>query len=262
MVPVFHILNSTPRGSGITGHIGYFQLLQEVDVFVVLDDVQMPNPGFVNRNRLLVEGHSHWFSLPVAKSSHTAPLKDRHFQLAERWTKSLQRTLEYSYAPSAGRSEASELIGLSSPSNAKLDAVVDFNVATLQATTRVLGIRIPETLRSSEIDARVTSAEERVINLCKRLQAGDYINLPGGKELYDPERFERAGIRLGFIEPVACAYPQKSAEFIPWLSILDVLASTDTYNRMRVLNSYTVSYPPSVQGMRHSGNGAQPESIP
>ena len=70
-------------------------------------------------------------------------------------------------------------------------------------------------------------AQARVIDTVLQEQGTHYLNLPGGRELYDAHRFAEAGLTLGFIEPVNEPYEQAGEPFMPFLSILDVLLWND-----------------------------------
>ena len=67
-------------------------------------------------------------------------------------------------------------------------------------------------------------AQDRILDICRREQAGVYVNAVGGRGLYAPEAFERAGMQLRFLQPRPTTYAQGlAARHVPWLSIIDVL---------------------------------------
>ena len=224
-------------------YVGYFQLVSSVDDFVVLDDVQVPNPGFVNRNRILEGGAPKWFSLPLASDSHSAPISSRRFLLSEQWTKKLVKRLRANYEPGDGRDAAEGLIGITGPESGSSSTVIDVTLAALEAALTVVGAPRPRMHLSSLLSPRIPDAQARLIGICQELGATTYLNLPGGKSLYSHEKFAEAGIRLGYIEPKAEPYTQRAPEFIPWLSILDVIACTDQLERCRVLQAFDIDFP-------------------
>jgi len=95
-------------------------------------------------------------------------------------------------------------------------------------------------LVSSEIDKNESlKGQKKIIDICKRLDADIYVNAIGGRELYDKESFNEAGIKLLFLETRHISYKQFSSEFIPSLSIIDVMmfnSREDIMNMVRLYN--------------------------
>lgn len=74
--------------------------------------------------------------------------------------------------------------------------------------------------------------------MCKFLKTDSYINPIGGKELYDKEIFKKEGIDLRFIKSKNIEYTQFDHEFVPWLSIIDILM----FNEIEQVKSYLTEY--------------------
>ena len=72
-------------------YIGYFQLIKSVDEFVIYDNIQYTKKGWINRNRILVNGTDYLISLPLKKDSDYLNVVDR--QLAESWEKDRTKLL-------------------------------------------------------------------------------------------------------------------------------------------------------------------------
>jgi len=92
-----------------------------------------------------------------------------------------------------------------------------------------------EIIYSSEIQKEAElKGQDKVISICKVLQATEYLNAIGGQKLYSKADFETNNIQLKFIKTEPIEYKQFSNPFIPWLSILDVLLfnSVDDVNLM------------------------------
>src|SRR6201997_1769206 len=64
-------------------YIGYFQLMNAVDEFVVYDNIQYTKKGWINRNRILVNGKDAYITFPLKKDSDYLDIKDRY--LADDW---------------------------------------------------------------------------------------------------------------------------------------------------------------------------------
>jgi hypothetical protein len=79
-----------------------------------------------------------------------------------------------------------------------------------------------------------------VISICQSLGAGTYINPIGGKELYSAAAFKEKGIELKFIRSMPAEYKQLDHEFVPWLSIIDVMMFNGPKEVSQMLNNYTL----------------------
>ena len=66
-------------------YIGYFQLINSVDVFVIYDDIEYTKKGWINRNRLLQNGKDEYFTIPIKKDSDFLDVK--HRVLSDNWSK-------------------------------------------------------------------------------------------------------------------------------------------------------------------------------
>ena len=79
-------------------YIGYFQLIAAADVFVVYDDVQYMRGGWINRNRILLNGAPHWLTLPVAHSGEVrTQIRDTRYQLSQAALRKLSGQLDAAY---------------------------------------------------------------------------------------------------------------------------------------------------------------------
>jgi hypothetical protein len=82
-------------------------------------------------------------------------------------------------------------------------------------------------------------AQERILDICQQEQATQYINPVGGMELYSKELFAQSSIQLNFMQARKVEYPQLNrTEFMPWLSVLDILMNTDIPTVRAMLGEY------------------------
>lgn len=203
-------------------YIGYFQLINAVDEFVIYDNIQFTRKGWINRNRILVNQNDDYISLPLKKDSDFLNVNQRF--LSDTWSvdrkKMLNRILElYRKAPQFEPTFALfEKCLMMDQLN-----LFDFIHNALKETLQYLSISSKITVSSTiEIDHQLKS-EEKVLAICKAQNATTYINPIGGIELYSKDRFEQNGINLQFQKSNPINYLQYKNEFVPWLSILDVL---------------------------------------
>lgn len=203
-------------------YIGYFQLISSVDQFVVYDNIQFTKKGWINRNRILVNGKDEYFTIPIKKDSDYLHVVDR--KLADTFqTEKLKllRKISEAYKKAPYFSTVFPLI--ESILNRDADNLFEFVYHSLLMTCKFLGIHTQFIVSSTiDIDHQLKS-QDKVLAICKALQADQYINPIGGVELYAKEIFIGHNIRLNFIRSNAIEYPQFKNEFIPWLSIVDVM---------------------------------------
>lgn len=218
-------------------YIGYFQLINAVDEFVIYDNIQFTKKGWINRNRILVNQKDDYITLPLKKDSDYLNVNQR--LLSDTWSvdrkKMLNKILEsYKKAPQFEPAfTLFEKCLMIEESN-----LFDFIHNSLKETLQYLSISTNITVSSTiEIDNQLKS-EEKVLAICKAQNATTYINPSGGIELYSKERFERNGINLQFQKSNPINYLQYKNEFVPWLSILDVLMFNSKEKVKIFLNNY------------------------
>jgi hypothetical protein len=202
-------------------YIAYFQLMAACDVFVVRDDVQYIKGGWVNRNRILVEGRPQWLTLPVAHADHQLPINRRQYLLDRPTATKLRRRLvaAYEHAP-----HFSETIAVVDAALEFCDSnVARFNTHLLTSVALRLGIDTPTRFASSIVGERQAGGQQAVIEICSNLGASGYVNPIGGVGLYDPVCFESRGITLRFLRSSVAEYPQFGALPVPSLSVIDVM---------------------------------------
>lgn len=201
-------------------YLGYFQLIYSADVFVIYDNIKYTKKGWINRNRILSGNSDAMISLPLKSDSDSLEIKDR--RLATDYSpRKLLNQLRGTYGKAPHFSETYQLLErvfhFSNPN------LFDFLHNSIVETCRHLEIET-EIKISSEINAdHGLKSEERVISICRALSASTYVNAIGGTELYSRDRFAQNNLELKFNKPKLFVYPQFGKEFVPWLSIIDVL---------------------------------------
>ncbi len=205
-------------------YVGYFQLMHAVDRFVVYDDVAFIKQGWVNRNRLLINGRASYFTVPIKHASSFALIRDTLVdddRQHARWIEKTLKTFDNAYRRAPQFAHVFPLIEavLRKPTN----RVSELAVASLKAVAELLEIGTEWVDSSTLYGNAQLSGEERVLAICLAERATDYVNASGGRELYDRDRFEAVGLRLHFLQPRPIEYRQFNDPFVPWLSIIDVL---------------------------------------
>lgn len=202
-------------------YIGYFQLLAAVDKFVVLDDVNYINRGWINRNRLLLNGVAHTFTVPLRGASQNRLICEIELDDAQGWREKLLRTLRQAYRRAPCYVQVSALLeSIINYPSLQLD---EFLLNSIREVACYLSLEV-EIVASSRIYRNThLKGQERILDICRQEQASIYINPIGGVDLYDRANFLEQGTQLYFLRSRPISYSQGKGEHVPWLSILDVL---------------------------------------
>ena len=220
-------------------YIGYFQLINSCDVFGFRDDCQWIKNGWINRNKIFSNGREEWLTLPVEKIHSN----DRIFEVKianPDFKKELLSKVGNAYAKAPNKDLVMDLV------NGLKDTTYVYELVehSLNSLLFLLGINtsIISCLNVKTLNA---SAEARVIDICKELRAGTYINMVGGQHLYSKENFYNHEITLKFLHPNTPSYryatlpPTRSEIPVPGhLSILDMLAYLDLEEVKNKLQDY------------------------
>lgn len=204
-------------------YVGYYQLIQSVDRFVIYDDVNFIKQGWINRNNILVNGVPYRFTVPLLGLSSNTLIKDVEVDehLFPRWRDKFMKTLMQSYAKAPHYRWTLDLVdAVIEPGSTHIATLASRSLTLVMEALGMATVVIPSSTRYNNSQMK---AQSRVLDICAREGASRYTNAQGGKELYDHGIFLQHGIHLSFIEPKLRAYAQSRAPFTPGLSIIDVL---------------------------------------
>lgn len=202
-------------------YIGYWQLFAAADKLIVLDDVAFIRRGWINRNRILVNGAAHRFSIPLSHASQHRLINEIGLAADSGWLKSFRSTLVQNYRKAPFFDETQSFLEpVLMSSHGQL---LPFLLRSIEAVATHLGIGTPLALASSVDPDRQYGGQARIIDLCCQEKACRYLNLPGGRDLYNAQDFHRCGIELQFIIPRLSPYTQPGGRWWPSLSIIDLL---------------------------------------
>ncbi len=219
-------------------YIGYWQLMHAVDQYVVYDDVNYINRGWINRNRILQNGRPDYFNVFMQGASQNKKINEIQVNAEPGWREKNLRTLRGAYRKAPYFKEAF-------PVMEEILACEEKNLAafllhSLQTVCRYLKIQTKLILSSSlEKDLSLTG-EEKLLALCELLGATTYYTAVGGVELYHFSRFQERNIELHFLETNPIAYAQFDNAFVANLSIVDVMMFNSAEKIGALLNDYTL----------------------
>ncbi len=221
-------------------YIGYFQLISAVDKFIIYDDVNFINRGWINRNNILINGKAGLISVPLNCASQNKRIKDIAPVSNQKWKNTLLKTIEQNYKKAPHFDMVYPM--LMKVINTNACTISEFNYQGIKAVCTYLGISTT-LIPSSELYANSElKGQYRILDICQKEKANHYINPTGGMELYNQEAFRKEGISLSFIKSELPRYNQFKDEFTPALSIIDVLMFCDVnFISTEQLNKYKLN---------------------
>lgn len=218
-------------------YLGYFSLIKHTDQWIVFDTVQYIERGWINRNRIIHPSKPEpmYITVPLKKHHQETVISDILISYDKDYPQNMLSQITTAYKKRAPYYKTiydmvEEVV------NTSFEDIVSLNVETMRHVCSYLGIPFKYQVFSKmnlSIDA-VCAPGDWAFNICKAMGADGYINPISGRALFDPQKFENAGISLEFLKIHQQEYPQKKATFLDSLSIIDVLMfnSPDRVNEM------------------------------
>ena len=215
-------------------YIGYFHLIQKVDLFIIYDQIQYTKKGWINRNQYLLNGQAKTFSIPLVKGSHLELIRQK--KISHQFDPNqLMRKLTHAYSKAPFFDEFN--LVLQDILFFENQNLFEFIMHSLEVICRHLRIKTKLIASSDVAQISNLSGQNRVIDLCERVGAKEYLNLSGGIELYDSVKFAEKNILLSFIKHGSLEYEQFDFPFVNNLSIADVLMFNSVKTTSELLKS-------------------------
>ncbi|MEH7124211.1 WbqC family protein [Bacillus sp. JJ1773] len=204
--------------------IGYFNLIKSSDVFVFLDDVQFAKRSWQQRNKILLLGKEKYLTIPVkTKNVKSLTLSKIAIDDQQHWRNYHKKTLFHAYQKHPfGREILQEI---SEVLEGKSNLLCETNISIVKKICNKLNVST-EIVRSSDLP--VTGKKSKYsLEICKYLGADTYLSAAAAKEYIEEETlFKNSDIQVLYQNYLPKPYPQLgSSEFIPYLSIIDLIAN-------------------------------------
>lgn len=221
-------------------YIGYFQLIKIVDKFIFYDDVTFIKQGWINRNKILINNQAKMFSIPLSNASSHVLIKDVLIsEIAyQKWRKSFLNSIVFSYKKAKNYSKINALI--EKILEKRPETISELAIKSVVEVAQYLDLKTEFEICSDVYSNTYLSGQNRVLDICINEKAITYINPVGGMELYSKSVFQEKNIELFFIKANKSVYPQFSEEFVPFLSIIDVLMFNDLEDIHKQLDNFTL----------------------
>ncbi len=219
-------------------YIGYWQLMNYVDQYVIYDNIKYTKKGWINRNRFLQNSTDALFTLPLKSGSDRLNIVER--EIADVYdARKLLKVFHQAYKKAPYFDETFALcenILLSAETN-----LFKFLHQSIEHVCSALSISTPRVVSSNlPVEHESLAAQSKVIAICRALETNHYINPIGGLELYDRHAFEIQGIQIKFLRTNNIVYQQFANPFVPNLSILDVLMFNGASRTRDLLFEFTL----------------------
>ena len=194
-------------------YIGYFQLINAVDKFIVYDDVNFVKKGYINRNRILVNNQPHLFSIPCKSISQNKAINQIALNFDDKARTGFLKTLQMSYKKAPFFNDFYPTIE-QFIRDSKSQTISEFATESIALICNYLSIKTRFELSSkSHSDSLGLEKEQRLINICKKENATTYINAIGGLELYKKTNFKKEGIAIYFFRKSTYQIPAIQCRF-------------------------------------------------
>lgn len=207
-------------------YIGFFHLIEATDKIVFYDDVNYIKRGWINRNRILLSNSDFLFTIPVEKASQNKLINEVRPSIDSNFTNKFFAQIETAYKKAPFYKDVVEI--LKAVFSEQYDDVSDLAIKSITSVYQYLDKEIKWTKSSiASPETKGMEKADRLIQINKNLGYQSYINAISGQELYRKEYFKNKGIKLNFVKSQKVEYKQFDNDFVPWLSIIDILMFND-----------------------------------
>lgn len=219
-------------------YLGYWQTLNAVDKYVIYDDVNYIKNGWINRNNILLNNQKHLITIPLDGASPFLLINQIKTTPRENEKEKLLKTIDAAYKKAPYFDVVFPIIHdvIMEKSNLIINALV----LQLKSVCKYLDIQTELIISSTMDKDNSLKAQDKVIHICKMLGGTQYINAIGGQELYNFEDFKKNGLELSFLKTEFTPYKQFKNEFIPGLSMIDILMFNSPEQIKTMLNAYSL----------------------
>ncbi len=217
-------------------YIGYWQLMNAVDKYIIYDDVNYIKGGWINRNRILLNGQPHYINLQLKGASPNKLINEIEVNQDKTFIKKTLNMVTNVYSKAPYFNNIFPLLTQIFDCDKKY--LHEFITNSFFVLNNYMGIST-ELIISSQIKKNCSlHGQEKVIDICKSQHGDTYYNAIGGMELYSKKEFINNGINLVFLKTNDIEYAQFNNNFVNNLSILDVLMFNSRDKVLQLLNEY------------------------
>lgn len=219
-------------------YVGYWQLINHVDKYVIYDDVNFKKRGWINRNRILLNKKINYINVPMLGASQFKLINEIGVDNDVRLLNRNIRLIESAYKKAPQYNEVLPII--ESIFRCGKENLAEYLIDSIHIICSYLDIGTEIVISSKLEKDNNKKAQEKILEICELLGATEYYNAIGGQELYDHNDFRNKGMKLKFLKSLNIAYRQFDCEFHGDLSILDVMMFNSKEKIKKFLNEFTI----------------------
>lgn len=200
--------------------LGHLDQYDWADVFVLYDDTQFDKHGWRNRNRILSANGPTWLTVPVKTKGQDKPLNcEVEINNSQPWAKKMVSTIAQSYSKAPYFKQY--FPGLEAALLEPHEKLLDLNLSTFRWLTESMSM--PWKIhRSSELGIAGRKTE-RLVAICQKFKATEYLTGDAAREYLEEDLFEEIGVSVRWHNYTHPVYEQSRGEFVPYLSVVDLL---------------------------------------
>jgi WbqC-like protein family len=217
-------------------YLGYFQLINAVDKFVIHDDVTFIKQGWINRNNILLNNNPLLFTIPIKKINSRLLICEAIVSYDFDWKSKILNTIKNSYLKAPYFKEVFQIVENTFLN--KDSSISKIAITGLKEVMNYLELKIDLIESSISYPKSEFRSQEKILYICKKESAVQYINPIGGQELYSKSDFNQCDIQLNFIKMRPVQYKQFENVFVPNLSIIDILMFNSPEETIMMLQQY------------------------
>jgi len=231
-------------------YIGYFQLIDASDEFILYEHVAFRKKTWITKNRILDKGRKLpiEIKIPVINKCSYKTISEIQINCTN-WKRPLLKSIYFNYKKAAYFNEVYPLIEKCIQTDT--NSLHDYNSAIIKEICNYLDLKTKIKskneaflkLEASLLNDKIIKEEVkslRIVEICKQQKAHTYINAAGGIELYDKAYFKKNNLSLFFINTKEYSYNQFNMEFAPHLSIIDVLMHNGKDGTKKLIKNYSL----------------------
>ncbi len=221
-------------------YLGYFSLIKSSDYWIVFDTVQFIRHGWIERNRIMnSDGEWQYIKVPLVKKSRGTSIQEMDIRIHEDWKKKIYSQLSCYKNKAKYYNQVIDFLKDAFSEN--FDSIVEQNTHLLKKTCEFLSIDFNYEIFSYKeynFENKIKKPGDWALEISKLYRATEYINPENGRSIFESEKFEKNNLKLSFIENTLLPYKQFNKNFIPGLSIIDVMMFNDKNEVNTLIDSY------------------------
>ncbi len=217
-------------------YIGYWQLLNLVDKYVIFDDVNYIKRGWINRNRILMNGDAVLFNVPLLGVSQNKLINQIEVNNDKKLLIKNLKTIELAYRKAPYFGDVYPLVERILENEAS--NIAEYNAYSIKYISEYLDIKTELIMSSKLSKDNSLKSQNKILEICELLGATEYYNAIGGQELYSKDAFANKNIQLRFLKTNDIRYQQFKNDFVSNLSIIDVMM----FNSVSTIKEFLLDY--------------------